>query len=206
MRAGLSPRRSRDGSLGRLSGRSNCLIAAHGRLRGLQALRNSLPHRLPEHPCVPWCGNHPQYGSRILVPVTSANTRHQAIVRIFHPCGFKVQRGTHSLFFYDCIFYDCIHAPSGDPHCYSRSHVQQGGGEPEGFPRVGLSLLIFVLSLLAKAIIANLQKKTAIAVLIVMGRLACKSITTWPYQLALSTGPINWPYQLALSTTGIIHY
>jgi hypothetical protein len=35
---------------------------------------------------------------------------------------------------------------------YSRSHVQQSGGEPEGFPRVSLSPLIFVLSLLAKTI------------------------------------------------------
>jgi hypothetical protein len=35
---------------------------------------------------------------------------------------------------------------------YSRSHGQQGRGEPEGFPRVGLSLLIVVLILLAKTI------------------------------------------------------
>jgi hypothetical protein len=37
---------------------------------------------------------------------------------------------------------------------YSCSHVQQGGGEPEGFPKVSLSPLIFVLSLLAKTILA----------------------------------------------------
>jgi hypothetical protein len=30
---------------------------------------------------------------------------------------------------------------------YSPSHGQQGGGEPEGFPRVGRSPLIFALSL-----------------------------------------------------------
>jgi HAD superfamily hydrolase (TIGR01484 family) len=35
---------------------------------------------------------------------------------------------------------------------YSRSHGQQGGGEPEGFPRVSLSPLIFVLSLLVNTI------------------------------------------------------
>jgi hypothetical protein len=35
---------------------------------------------------------------------------------------------------------------------YSRSHVPQGGGEPEGFPRVSLSPRIFVLSLLANTI------------------------------------------------------
>jgi hypothetical protein len=34
---------------------------------------------------------------------------------------------------------------------YSRSHAQQGGGEPEGLAGVGLSPLIFVLSLLANA-------------------------------------------------------
>jgi hypothetical protein len=34
---------------------------------------------------------------------------------------------------------------------YSRSHLQQSGGEPEGFHRVGLLPLIFVLSLLANA-------------------------------------------------------
>jgi HEAT repeat protein len=42
---------------------------------------------------------------------------------------------------------------------YSRSHGQQGGGEPEGFPKVGLSLLIFVLSLLAKTIIFRLTSQ-----------------------------------------------
>jgi hypothetical protein len=36
---------------------------------------------------------------------------------------------------------------------YSRSHGQQGGGEPESFPRADLSSLIFVLSLLANTII-----------------------------------------------------
>jgi hypothetical protein len=36
-----------------------------------------------------------------------------------------------------------------------RSPGPQGGGEPEGFPRVGRSPLIFVLSLLGNAINPN---------------------------------------------------
>jgi hypothetical protein len=43
----------------------------------------------------------------------------------------------------------------GDEEEYSRSHVQQGGGAPEGFPRVRLSPLMFVLGLLAKTIVAR---------------------------------------------------
>jgi zinc D-Ala-D-Ala dipeptidase len=40
---------------------------------------------------------------------------------------------------------------------HSRSHGQQGGGEPDGFPRVGLSPLICVLSLLANTIMGPLN-------------------------------------------------
>jgi hypothetical protein len=40
---------------------------------------------------------------------------------------------------------------------YSRSHVQQGGGEPESLSRLGLSAMISVLSFLAKAIISYSQ-------------------------------------------------
>ena len=53
VRARLPHRRAGDGALGRLPRGPDCLRAAHGGLRRLQALRGCLPHRLPVRARVP---------------------------------------------------------------------------------------------------------------------------------------------------------
>ena len=90
MCACLSLGRPRNGALGRLQGGPNCFLSSHRGLCGLQALRDCLPHRLPQYSCLSRGRNESKHGLVLLnpafIPISSARHR-RVFLYVRNRCG-----------------------------------------------------------------------------------------------------------------------